>query len=75
MGRPGVLQFMGLQIVGHDWATELNWTESVKIPREAMKIIDIESLTSKEVEGKKQDMKMVRKRNKTGNSRRKYRKQ
>ena len=26
-GRPGVLQFMGLQWVGHDWATELNWTE------------------------------------------------
>ena len=26
--RPGVLQFMGLQKVGHDWATELNWTES-----------------------------------------------
>ena len=25
--RPGVLQFMGLQRVGHDWATELNWTE------------------------------------------------
>ena len=24
-GRPGVLQFMGLQRVGHDWATELNW--------------------------------------------------
>ena len=23
-GRPGVLQFMGLQSVGHDWATELN---------------------------------------------------
>ena len=23
-GRPGVLQFMGLQRVGHDWATELN---------------------------------------------------
>ena len=27
-GRLGVLQFMGLQRVGHDWATELNWTES-----------------------------------------------
>ena len=27
-GRPGVLQFMGLQRVRHDWATELNWTES-----------------------------------------------
>ena len=26
-GRPGVLRFMGLQRVGHDWATELNWTE------------------------------------------------
>ena len=26
-GRPGVLQFMGLQRVRHDWATELNWTE------------------------------------------------
>ena len=26
-GRPGVLWFMGLQRVGHYWATELNWTE------------------------------------------------
>ena len=26
-GRPGVLQFMGSQRVGHEWATELNWTE------------------------------------------------
>jgi len=26
-GRPGVLQFMGSQRVGYDWATELNWTE------------------------------------------------
>ena len=25
--RPGMLQFMGLERVGHDWATELNWTE------------------------------------------------
>ena len=24
-GRPGVLQFMGLQRVGHYWSTELNW--------------------------------------------------
>ena len=28
-GRPGMLQFMGLQRVGHEWATELNWTEEV----------------------------------------------
>ena len=29
-GRPGVLRFMGSQRVRHDWATELNWTESKK---------------------------------------------
>ena len=28
-GRPGVLRFMGSQIVGHDWVTELNWTEAL----------------------------------------------
>ena len=28
-GRSGVLQFMGSQRVGHDWATELNWTDSL----------------------------------------------
>ena len=31
-GRPGVLWFMGSQGVRHDWATELNWTETGKIP-------------------------------------------
>ena len=30
-GRPGVLQFMVSQRVGHDWATELNWTESAAL--------------------------------------------
>ena len=28
-GRPGVLQFVGSQRVGHDWATELNWAEQL----------------------------------------------
>ena len=28
-GRPGMLQFVGSQRVGHDWATELNWTRLV----------------------------------------------
>ena len=27
IGRPGVLWFMGSQKVGHNWATELNWTD------------------------------------------------
>ena len=26
-GRPGILWFMGSQRVGHNWATELNWTD------------------------------------------------
>ena len=26
-GRPGVLQFTGSQRVGHNWVTELNWTD------------------------------------------------
>ena len=30
-GRPGMLQFMGLQKVRHDGATELNWTECTMI--------------------------------------------
>ena len=29
IGRPGVLRFMGWQRVGHDWATELNFTNQV----------------------------------------------
>ena len=29
-GRPGVLQSMGSQRVGWDWATELNWTEPAR---------------------------------------------
>ena len=28
-GRPGVLRFMGSQRLGHDWATERNWTETM----------------------------------------------
>ena len=28
-GRPGVLRFMGSQRIGHNWATELNWTEYI----------------------------------------------
>ena len=29
-GRPGVLRFMGSQRVGHNWATELNWSRIKK---------------------------------------------
>jgi len=28
-GRPGVLPSMGSERVGHDWATELNWTYNI----------------------------------------------
>ena len=30
-GRPDMLQSMGLQRIGHYWATELNWTEEIKL--------------------------------------------
>ena len=29
-GRPGMLQSMGSQRVGHDWMTELNWTFTIQ---------------------------------------------
>ena len=29
--RPGMLRFMGSQRVGHDWVTELNWTDTCKV--------------------------------------------
>ena len=29
-GKPGVLQYMGSQRVGHDWMTELNWMLDLK---------------------------------------------
>ena len=34
-GRPGILQSMGSQKVGHDWATDLNW----KSLRDASKFV------------------------------------
>jgi len=30
-GRPGVLRSVGSQRVGHDWATELNWTDMILV--------------------------------------------
>ena len=30
-GKPGMLQFMGLQRIRHDWATELNWWHEFKM--------------------------------------------
>ena len=35
-GRPGVLWFMGSQRIGHDWATELNWTEPAAYIKEVI---------------------------------------
>ena len=34
-GRPGVLRFMGLQRVRHDWVTEPNWTDKKKSRKES----------------------------------------
>ena len=40
-GRPGMLWFMGSQRVRHDWATELNWTESSLKPISKFTQVDI----------------------------------
>ena len=42
-GSPGMLWFMGLQRVGHDWATELNWTDILSIENSKTKGIYVES--------------------------------
>ena len=38
-GRLGMLRFMGSQRVGHDWATELNWTELYFYCRSALNAV------------------------------------
>ena len=54
-GRPGVLWFLGLQRVGHDWATELNWRSWYFLRKNKdpvwtlLKRIDLEHLISKQV--------------------------
>ena len=48
-GRPGVLQFMGSQRVGHDWVTELNWSPKAREPR---KYIQLHRTQSRAEEGR-----------------------
>ena len=46
-GRPGVLRFMGLQRVGHDWTTERlsNWTDWVTDWRETVSAVCFKKIT------------------------------
>ena len=43
-GRPGILQSMGSQRVGHDWATELNWMLWFGPGIELRKVSSVQSL-------------------------------
>ena len=58
-GRHGVLQSMGSQRVGHDWVTELNWTErgewkaGLKLNIQKTKIIESGPINSWQIEGGK----------------------
>ena len=45
-GRPGVLQSMGSQRVGHDWVTELNWTETINVLNHYVKWSESHSVVS-----------------------------
>ena len=46
-GRPGVLRFMGSQRVGHDWVTELNWTELKHKASQRKEILEIKEKSIK----------------------------
>ena len=48
-GRPGVLRFMGSQRVGHDWATELNWTKYKPRVENWVLFLTIQSMGSQRV--------------------------
>ena len=39
--RPGVLRFMGLQRVGHNWGTELNWTDCIRKYNNALRCLRV----------------------------------
>ena len=41
-GRPGVLRFMGSQRVGHDWATEVNWTELISFRVDSLGLLAVQ---------------------------------
>ena len=43
-GRPGVLQFIGSQRVGHNWVTELNWTSFPSVSTSQFSSLRLESL-------------------------------
>ena len=45
-GKNGVLQSMGSQRVGHDWVTELNWTEDISLRRGSDNVEGCGSMTA-----------------------------
>ena len=47
--RPGVLRFMGSQTVGHNWVTELNWTEDIKDNSKLFKAVRLTPVASEAV--------------------------
>ena len=50
-GRPGVLLFMGLQRVGHDWVTKLNWPMGYLIFDKGVKNIQWTKETASSING------------------------
>ena len=50
-GKPGVLQFMGSQRVGHDWVIKLNW--NIERHLECVDILEIDGVTKYSVNSDK----------------------
>ena len=60
-GKPGVLPFMGLQRVRHDWATELNWTGyKINIQKSVVFLYINNEISERESKQKKIPFKVVR---------------
>ena len=55
-GRPGALQSMGSQRVGHDWATELNWMRPIYVIKGLENSIKIQKSEKRKCKREKQDM-------------------
>ena len=55
-GRPGVLRFMGSQIVGHDWASELNWTEGLLLQNGRKLWCHLTLIVNEETAAEKEEM-------------------
>ena len=62
-GRPGVLQSVGLQSIGHDWATEPNWTKSGRL-RTVLAVVVVSFVKVEKREKKRTELRNIKRKHK-----------